>query len=88
MALLISTRSMLRRPSCTLICDTRLSVPTALMARRAASAVGAPYVLVAHGGDVTRLERSRLLRDGLRLALLRAPRAFRLCRRWLMQPAS
>ena len=44
-------------------------VPTALMARRAAKAVGAPYVLVAHGGDVTHLERSRGLRQAMRRAI-------------------
>ncbi len=44
-------------------------VPTALMARRAARAARAPYVLVAHGGDVTHLERSRPLRSGLRRAI-------------------
>ena len=44
-------------------------VPTALMARRAARAAGAPYVLVAHGGDVTHLERSRALRSSLRRAI-------------------
>ncbi len=43
--------------------------PTALMARRAARAVGAPYVLVAHGGDVTHLERTAGLRHGLRRAI-------------------
>ena len=37
-------------------------VPTALIARRVARSVGAPYVLVAHGGDVGHLERSRPLR--------------------------
>ncbi|MGA0121939.1 MAG: glycosyltransferase [Gaiellales bacterium] len=37
-------------------------VPTALVARRAARVAGAPYVVVAHGGDVTHLERSRPLR--------------------------
>lgn len=44
-------------------------VPTALMARRAARAAGVPYVLVAHGGDVTHLERSAGLRRGLRRAI-------------------
>ena len=44
-------------------------VPTALMARTAAKAAGAPYVLVAHGGDVTHLERSRALRQSVRRAI-------------------
>ena len=44
-------------------------VPTALMARRAARGANAPYVLVAHGGDVTHLERSKSLRAGLRRAI-------------------
>ena len=43
--------------------------PTALMTRRAAKAAGVPYVLVAHGGDVTHLERSAALRGGLRRAI-------------------
>ena len=44
-------------------------VPTALIARRVARTVSAPYVLVAHGGDVGHLERSRLLRSTLRRAV-------------------
>lgn len=44
-------------------------VPTAQVARRAARVAGAPYVLVAHGGDVTHLERSRPLRLATRRAL-------------------
>ncbi len=37
-------------------------VPTAVIARRVARTVRAPYVLVAHGGDVGHVERSRALR--------------------------
>ncbi|MGI9116941.1 MAG: glycosyltransferase [Gaiellales bacterium] len=47
-------------------------VPTAVLARRAARAAGVPYVLVAHGGDVTHLERSSALRTGLRRAIMGA----------------
>ena len=49
-------------------------VPTAQVARRAARVAGAPYVLVAHGGDVTHLERSRPLRLATRRALAGAAR--------------
>ena len=48
--------------------------PTALMARRAAKAAHAPYVLVAHGGDVTHLERSKALRTSMRRAIRGADR--------------
>lgn len=44
-------------------------VPTAQVARRAARVAGAPYVLVAHGGDVAHLERSRPLRLATRRAV-------------------
>lgn len=47
-------------------------VPTAVIARRVAKTVGAPYVLVAHGGDVGHLERSRGLRAAMRRAVTRA----------------
>ena len=47
-------------------------VPTALIARRVARSVGAPYVLVAHGGDVGHLERSRPLRTAVRKAVFGA----------------
>jgi glycosyltransferase involved in cell wall biosynthesis len=49
-------------------------VPTALMARRAARAAKAPYVLVAHGGDVTHLERSVALRSTMQRAIRGADR--------------
>lgn len=44
-------------------------VPTAAIARRAARRVGAPYVLVAHGGDVAHLEASRPVRLAHRSAV-------------------
>jgi teichuronic acid biosynthesis glycosyltransferase TuaC len=47
-------------------------VPTALIARRVARSVGAPYVLVAHGGDVGHVERSRPLRTAVRRAVFGA----------------
>ncbi|MFM7551782.1 MAG: glycosyltransferase [Actinomycetota bacterium] len=49
-------------------------VPTARVARRAARVAGASYVLVAHGGDVGHLERSRPLRLATRRALAGAAR--------------
>jgi glycosyltransferase involved in cell wall biosynthesis len=49
-------------------------IPTALMARRAAKAAKVPYVLVAHGGDVTHLERSTMLRSSMRRSVRGAER--------------
>lgn len=44
-------------------------MPTGLIARRVARRLRVPYVLTAHGGDVTHAERSRPLRAATRIAV-------------------